>query len=72
MAKPLTPNSRYISDTQAAERFGVDRTTIWRWARTNPTFPNPVKVSAGATRWRIADIEAWEAAREAALNTHAA
>ncbi|RUW72455.1 MULTISPECIES: AlpA family phage regulatory protein [unclassified Mesorhizobium] len=69
MAKPVTANSKYLTDVQAGERFAVDRTTIWRWTRTNPAFPKPVKVSAGSTRWRLADIEAFEATREAASHT---
>lgn len=24
---------RYLSDVQVAERFGVSRNTVWRWAR---------------------------------------
>lgn len=50
----------YLKDTQLAERFGVDRATIWRWVRRDG-FPCPIKLSPGCTRWRMADIEAWEA-----------
>lgn len=65
MARPVTDNSKYLTDVQVGERFGVGRATVWRWTR-DQTFPKPVKLSAGATRWRIADIVAFEAAREAA------
>jgi predicted DNA-binding transcriptional regulator AlpA len=50
----------YLKDTQLAERFGVDRVTIWKWVKRGG-FPKPVKLSPGCTRWRMADIEAWEA-----------
>ncbi|MCH4151992.1 MAG: AlpA family phage regulatory protein [Sphingobium sp.] len=50
----------FISDTQLAERFAVSRATIWRWERVDPTFPCPVKLSRGCTRWRLSDIENWE------------
>ena len=53
----------YIPDTGIAARYGVHRTTPWRWVDTDPTFPKPVKLSAGCTRWVLADIEAWEASR---------
>jgi prophage regulatory protein len=56
----------YLSDKQLAERFSVARTTVWRWMRTDVTFPRPVSLSPGCTRWRLADVEAWEAARAAA------
>ncbi|GLS33748.1 transcriptional regulator, AlpA family [Mesorhizobium albiziae] len=71
-AKPLTSNSRYLTDVQVGERFGVCRTTVWRWTRVDPSFPKPVKVSTGATRWRLADIEAFEAAMDGDHAPHAA
>lgn len=55
----------YLTDKQVAARFGVDKSTIWRWAERG-TFPKPVKLSPGCTRWRLHDVEAWEAAKEAA------
>lgn len=33
-APAIAPEAeRYLSDVQVAERFGVSRNTIWRWAR---------------------------------------
>ena len=52
-----------LSDKQVATRFGVHRMTPWRWVKTDPTFPQPVKLSPGCTRWKLADIEAWEFAK---------
>lgn len=55
----------YLNDAQVAARFGVGRATPWRWAqRTDMAFPQPVRLSPGCTRWRLADIERWEATRE--------
>lgn len=53
----------YLSDAQVAARYGVHRTTPWRWAKTDPGFPEPVILSPGCTRWKLADLEAWEAAK---------
>lgn len=53
----------YITDIQIARRFGVHRTTPWRWVRSDPTFPRPIILSPGCTRWKLAEIEAWEAQR---------
>lgn len=56
-------NSLYLSDVHLSERYAVARPTIWRWARTDKTFPKPVKLSAGCSRWKLADLEKWEASR---------
>lgn len=54
----------YISDRKVAERYGVTRQTVWRWVRTGD-FPAPVSLSPGCTRWRLSEVEAWEAQRDA-------
>lgn len=56
----------YVSDKQLAARYGVSRPTIWCWLKTDPTFPKPVSLSAGCTRWKSDAVEAWEVAREVA------
>jgi prophage regulatory protein len=53
----------YLNDREIAARFGVHRLTPRRWVREDPSFPRPVKLSAGCTRWRLADIEAWETSK---------
>ncbi len=51
----------YVNDRFLAARWGVTRTTPWDWARLKPDFPQPVRLSERCTRWKLADIEAWEA-----------
>ncbi len=58
----------YVDDKTIAKRFGVSRATVWRWARTS-NFPAPVSLSPGCTRWRLSDVEAWEATRSGRLRT---
>ncbi|WP_432640113.1 helix-turn-helix transcriptional regulator [Albidovulum sp.] len=53
----------YLPDTQVAARYGVHRTTPWRWDKTDPTFPKPVRLSPGCTRWKLSELEAWENSR---------
>lgn len=55
----------YLTDKQAAERYGVNRVTIWRWRKTDPTFPRAITLSSGCVRFRLADLEKWEAAKAA-------
>ena len=52
----------FLSDKATAERYGVGRTTIWRWIK-NQNFPRPLNLSKGCTRWSIDDLERWERKR---------
>ena len=56
-------NDTYLTDKQVAERYNVGRATAWRWVQEE-NFPKPIKLSAGCTRWKLSDIEKWEAAKE--------
>ena len=49
----------FISVDAVAQRFGVSRATIWRWAQKR-NFPQPKKLSPGCSRWKLSDVEAWE------------
>lgn len=52
----------FLSVRQVSQRFGVSIATCWRWARERSDFPKPLKLSASCTRWREADLVAFEAA----------
>jgi len=56
----------FLQDKSVAERYGVTRTTPWRWLKSDPSFPKPVTLSPGCSRWKLADLEAWEASRATA------
>lgn len=56
---------KYLSDKSIAERYGVSRATVWRWVREG-RFPAPLKIGQGCTRWKLSDLEAWEAKQEGA------
>lgn len=64
-AKIDISHAAYVADVDVAAHFGVSRATIWRWTNEGG-FPAPVKLSAQVTRWRWADVEAWEAAQAVA------
>lgn len=54
----------YLSAAQVSARYGLSNDkNAWRWAKTDPTFPKPVKLSPRCVRWRLSDLEIWEAAR---------
>ncbi|MGK2913909.1 MAG: helix-turn-helix transcriptional regulator [Porticoccaceae bacterium] len=54
----------YLSDNQLAARFGISRNSIWRLVKTGQLCA-PVKLFKSTTRWKISDIETFEAARAA-------
>lgn len=62
----------YLSDLQVAARYGVHRSTPWRWAKAVPGFPAPVTLSPGCTRWLLSDLLRWEASKAKATTHHRA
>lgn len=54
----------YLTDSQLAARFGISRNSIWRLTRTGQ-LPAPIKLFASTTRWKLSDIQAFEAEAEA-------
>jgi prophage regulatory protein len=59
----------YLSDIQVAARYAVNRSTPWRWVKSEPGFPAPVTLSPGCTRWQLSKLLEWEASKEKAA-TH--
>lgn len=53
----------YIAVAEIAARYRVHRSTVWRWAKFDPDFPQPVTLTPGCTRWRLSELETWEAAK---------
>lgn len=51
---------KYLTVKEVAARYTVTVATVWRWARKKEGFPEPVKIGIGTTRWRVADLEAFE------------
>lgn len=49
---------------QVAEKLTVSRATIWRYTRSDPQFPKPIKLSPGCARWRADEVDDWLATRE--------
>lgn len=56
----------YLNDKQVAARFAISRQCVWRWVKSDPTFPRPYSLSPGCTRWKLSEIEAWEPRRSQA------
>lgn len=56
----MEQRNTYLTDRQTADRYAVHRNTVHRWARERD-FPKPVKLGENCTRFRLTDLEAWEA-----------
>ena len=57
---------RFISAEQLAERYAVNRSTIWRWAQVERgLLPRPIRISEQCTRWDLDEIELLERERDA-------
>lgn len=55
----------YLNAKQLAKRYNVAIQTIYRWEREDK-FPKRIRLADNCTRWRLDEIEAWEAQRGAA------
>lgn len=44
---------------QVAARLCVSRATVWRYCAADPTFPKPLRLSRGCSRWRADEVEEW-------------
>jgi prophage regulatory protein len=53
----------YLTDRQVGARYNVHHLTPRRWLKTDPSFPKPIHLTPGCTRWKLSEIEAWETAK---------
>jgi prophage regulatory protein len=54
---------QFLSDKSVAKRYEISRQSVWRWTQEGK-LPQPVKLTNGSTRWKLTDLEQWEAQRE--------
>ncbi|WP_320534803.1 helix-turn-helix transcriptional regulator [Robbsia andropogonis] len=50
---------RAMRPSKGAEYLGIGLSTFWRYARTLPDFPRPVKVSPRVTLFMEDELSAW-------------
>lgn len=43
---------------EVSQAYGLGVSTIWKMSKEG-TFPAPVKISRGITRWKKSDLENW-------------
>ena len=61
-----TTPSRQLRPARVAEKLDVSVPTVYRYVRTDPTFPRPVKLTPRTTVFDDAQLDAWIEGRRAA------
>lgn len=55
----------FLTGPQVQRRYQKSHVSIWRWIQDDSLgFPAPLKIHR-LNYWRLAELEAWEAARQA-------
>jgi len=57
-----TPEQKFITDLQVAERYAISRPSVWRWVRLGH-LPPPESIGPNTRRWRIDTLDKWDARR---------
>jgi len=54
------PLVSFMTVDEVAQRYSVSNATVWRWVKNDPSFPEPIKLSAGTSRWAEEQLRAFE------------
>jgi len=60
----LTSFSQSYRPKQAAELLGIGTATLWRWIKTRPGFPQPIRLSPRCTVIPADQLVAWRDAQK--------
>ena len=60
------PDSAMVPVKSFSAVLNAGDSTIWRRAKAEPDFPQPIRLGVKCTRWKVGDIRAFIAARAAA------
>ena len=52
-------NAELLKPSDVAALLGVARSTFYKLADNDPTFPKPLRLLPRCPRWREADVRAW-------------
>ena len=48
---------------QAAQFLGIGHSTLWRWSKERPDFPQPIVLGPRTTVWALDKLVAWRDAQ---------
>lgn len=54
---PQPPADTYLTMLEAAEYIGVDKSTLWRWLKTNPKVIPHHRTVGGHRRFKTTDLD---------------
>ena len=57
--------TRAVRLPRVCDLTGVSRASIWRWVKSDPTFPRPFHLSEAITCWDEAEVQQWIASKKA-------
>ena len=55
----------HLTIHDVAERYKTSKDTVYRWLRGDNSFPRPMRLPTGGTRWTVAQLDRWDAAETA-------
>ena len=58
----MAAQAAFLSERDVARRYGIHPKTPWYWIHSRG-FPQPIRLGPRCTRWRLEDLQAWEADR---------
>ena len=53
------PSKILVRVFELSQMFSVSRSTIWRWVKEKPGFPQPKKISQGVTVGFAEEVQEW-------------
>ncbi len=60
---PMTTH-RLLTEADVADQLAVAPRTVRTYRHDDPTFPQPIRLSAGCIRWRQLDLDRWIASKQ--------
>ena len=65
------PEPEFLDVNAVAERYRISTATVWNWLDQG-RLPQPIRFSAGCSRWRLETLKKWDAELEAEAATRTA
>jgi prophage regulatory protein len=54
---------RLMRPKSVCEMLGISKATLWRWVKSDDSFPKPLKLTGKTTVWWSSEVHAWVNAR---------